>query len=494
MVLDGLTGRSWQIGGMARIAAALGLGIAAEGLLYAAPVGWLYAVFVAALCIAALMFGAPHSGINVPSLALAGMGVIALAVDPHWASMLLAFLGATGLALSTQTNLVRDAWQWIRAVVLFAAQLPVALVLSVAGGSRSTKKPSLPGAALRTAKRWSIPVLLASIFLMLFIIGNPVVAEGAGRVMRFFISGEQLNLLDVIESGLRIGVAALLCWPFLRPPEVQVAESGPIQMQESFPVGMVIRTLILCNILFGMQNALDLLYLWAEGTLPATMTYAEYAHGGVYPLATAAVLVGALVIRAMPAGGAAERDRAARWLVFLWLAQTGLLTVSCLKRLDLYVAAYSLTYMRVFAVLATAAIGVGLLWIFLRLYWQRTNGWLINAGALTAIAMLFAGSVTDIGGRIAWYNVTHSKEMGGEGVHLDIAYLRYAVGPAALPALMHFRESVRAPEPLLRRRDDDSPVARIPEMIAEFEAEATDWRAWSVRRYWIGRDIRQRQK
>ena len=120
-------------------------------------------------------------------------------------------------------------------------------------------------------------------------------------------------------------------------------------MEDLFGVRAISRSLILFNTLFALQSTLDLAYLWGGASLPDGMSHAEYAHRGAYPLIVTALLAAGFVLIAMRPGGPAEHSRLIRPLVLVWTAQNILLVVSSIFRLDLYVAAYSLTYLRLAA-------------------------------------------------------------------------------------------------------------------------------------------------
>ena len=411
-------------------------------------------------------------------------------VEPHWASVLLAFLGLVSVALVGQANVALDAWRWLRSVATFILSMPRGMASLLLGRSGRLAMPEIPSGFTTLARQWVVPLSLASGFLILFLIGNPLMADQMASILTFVFEGGDFSLVDLMTSVLRIGIVALLCWPFLHTPELNLVEPEQGAVREMVSPGTALRTLRLCNLVFGLQNFLDLTVLWGGGVLPKEMTLSQYAHQGIYPLALAAILVGVFVLLAMPAGGAAEKTRVTRWLTLFWLAQTFLLTASCLKRLDMYVSAYSLTYMRTFAIVITACIGIGLLWIFLRIVMRRSNRWLVTASTLTGLVFLFAGSVTDVGARIAWFNVEHSREVGGKGVHLDVAYLRDAVGPSAIPALAWFVEN-RVPRIGQTRcvRNDDRPVLAQAALTQDFENMMKDHRAWTLRRYWLQEEI-----
>lgn len=478
-----------------RVCGALALGALAEALLYGGPVGWLYAVFAAALVVMIAVKAVCEGQFARlgPPLILAVGGIAALAVEPTWAAFLLAFLGAASVALAAETDLLRRGLYWLWRLAVFTLSAPGAVFADMRGGVRHVPAGQVLASGRQAAVGWGVPVLLALVFVGLFALGNPVIAEWLRWLVQTDLGGFPVHLADALASAVRAVIVALLCWPFLRSPVRIDAAPKQARMpaatlsEKRFDLGMVIRSLVLFNLVFGAQNALDLLYLWGEGTLPAHLTYAEYAHRGTYPLALAAVLVGAFVVFAMPPGSQAERNAMSRWLVFVWLAQTALLTLSCLKRLDLYVSVYSLTYLRVTAFVATAAIAVGLGWISARLALKKSNRWLINACIVTWLFGLLAGSIVDVGARIAWFNVTNSRDVGGDGVPLDFRYLERAVGASAIPALAWYEEQTDGNVGWSQRRKT---VRRIRlALTQDFEAELSDWRAWTLRRWLLAKRI-----
>jgi hypothetical protein len=240
--------------------------------------------------------------------------------------------------------------------------------------------------------------------------------------------------------------------------------------------GVVVRCLLVFNALFAVQTALDAAYLFGGATLPAGMTHAEYAHRGAYPLVATALLAAAFVLVAFRPGGAAERSVLARRLVYAWVAQNVFLTVTAAWRLDLYVAVYSLTRLRVAAGVWMLLVATGLVWIGCRIVFRRDNAWLLNANVLTALAVLYACCFVNFDRVIADYNVAHCREAGGEGVAIDTDYL-YALGPDALPALRRVTPMLKDSR---RRRAAEAYGVALRTRLRE---DLSDWRGWTLRRW-----------
>ena len=121
----------------------------------------------------------------------------------------------------------------------------------------------------------------------------------------------------------------------------------------------------LFNIIFAVENTLDLRYLYSE-KLPAGMTYTQYVHRGAYPLIAAALLAGVFVLITFRPKSQTEQSRTARHLVYAWIAQTILLTASAAWRLRRYIEMSELTRLRVASIIWFFIVAMGLFYIVWR--------------------------------------------------------------------------------------------------------------------------------
>src|SRR3954462_15557900 len=79
-------------------------------------------------------------------------------------------------------------------------------------------------------------------------------------------------------------------------------------------------------------------------------------------------------------------------------------------------------------------VACGLLLIVARIVLNRSDEWLIRANLVTLTATLYICSLVNFPAVIADYNVSHSREVSGKGVQIDMNYL-FHLGPQALPAI-----------------------------------------------------------
>jgi hypothetical protein len=242
--------------------------------------------------------------------------------------------------------------------------------------------------------------------------------------------------------------------------------------------GVIVRCLLIFNALFAVQTVLDLCYLWGGAKLPAGMTYASYAHRGAYPLLATALLAAVFVVATFRAGSETDRLLWARRLVYAWLAQNVFLMVSAGWRLCLYVNVYTLTRWRIAAAIWMFLIACGLVWILVRIITGRSNLWLVNANAVTLLAVLYVCSFINFDGLIADFNVRHCKEVRGEGVPIDVEYLE-GLGPEALPALIWLdRKLGECPQ----RQAILDAVLHLQQRLYQ---DMKNWRGWTQRRHML---------
>jgi Domain of unknown function (DUF4173) len=97
-----------------------------------------------------------------------------------------------------------------------------------------------------------------------------------------------------------------------------------------------------------------------------------------------------------------------------------------------------------------ALVGVGLVLVTWRMLRGNSLAWLVNGNALAAFAVLSACTLVDLGATAATWNVRHAREVGGEGVHLDLCYLNQLEG-SSLTALASLEQHSKL-DPSFRQR------------------------------------------
>ncbi|WP_342727856.1 DUF4173 domain-containing protein [Bradyrhizobium sp. B097] len=470
----------------AKTAAALALAALADWLFYDQNAGLSVVLFAFAL--AGVSLAANFGLVARHRLPIAGAivvaGLLPALEEVNAVSLAFAIL-ALGTALALMTNPCLDS------LTRGAASLVDLFLVSPFRLFRDVVSAfDLPGLT-RGFILWFVPLLLGTVFVVLFVAANPVLEIWISQLT----PGNPAASLSLGRTLFWILVSALV-WPFVHVKwrrYTNVVRNGPRSSAQGpaepdhfidlFGAGTILRSLILFNLLFSIQTILDAIYLWGNATLPAAITYASYAHRGAYPLIVTALLAAAFVLVAMRPGGPAEQSRVIRPLVYLWVGQNVLLVISSMLRLDLYVQTYLLTYWRVAAFVWMLLVAVGLILILVRIALRASNEWLVRANLLVLTIALYVGSLINFAAVIADYNVSHSREASGSGVSLDMDYL-IQLGPNALPAIDRAIQ-LRYANPVL--------VSRRNSLVEQQRQQMASWRGWSFRGWRLQRFLDGRQ-
>ncbi len=254
---------------------------------------------------------------------------------------------------------------------------------------------------------WLIPLGIGAVFVVLMAAANPVVDVGLQRFGAFDPGVS-------VSFGRLAFWAVVLCmvWPFLRLAKLaDMLGRAPVSRTRVWRSGLlndrsVLRALVLFNMIFAVQTTLDVGYLWGGVGLPDGMTYADYAHRGAYPLLATALLAG---LFALLTQRFLEARPVLRALLYLWVAQTVLLVISSILRLDLYVDAYGLTRLRFAAFIWMVLVALGLVLMIMQMVGRQTVGWFMLRAAGLGLIALYGVSLVNVDGFIARHNLAAGK-------------------------------------------------------------------------------------
>ena len=418
---------------------ALGCIALADWLFYGWRIGISLALFLAMLGIAGVAGNGVHATrrIRIVMTCVFAAGLLALIEDVNALSVIVAAL-ATALFIIVMAAREASSWPWR---LLEAVTIPFRGPFQLAGdlfNALQSMKGRVPDwLSMTSLVAWIIPLAACFVFLMLFASANPLIEYRLQQI--------DLRAMFDLLSPARIVFWVVLVWaiwplllrrarrPLVWPSQPRLT-TGPSDLDHLFGVQAVTRSLVLFNVMFALQSGLDLTYLWGGASLPNGMTYAYYAHRGAYPLIATALLAAGFVLIAMRPGGPAEQSRLIRPLVLAWIGQNVLLVVSSIFRLDLYVAAYSLTCLRLAAFIWMGLVATGLVLMLIQIKLKKPISWLISANAISLALVLYGCCFINAPQLIASYNVEHSREIDGVGPWLDKNYLR-SLGPQVLPVL-----------------------------------------------------------
>lgn len=341
-----------------------------------------------------------------------------------------------------------DGWLWFQRLIVHAIQSPARPVMDAIKISRILRRPRQRRISLRAIARLTVlPLGGSAIILTLFATANPIIAGGLA-----LIGFPGLSAITIPRLFLWFALFFLI-WSLLRARATRSLiptfdGSGDLTLP-GVSVASVTLSLILFNILFAVENILDLAYLSRAMPLPAGMTITDYVHRGAYPLIATALLTALFVLVTLRPGSSTASVPMVRRLVVLWIAQNVILVASSIQRTLDYIEFSMLTSLRIHALAWMGLVAAGLLLICWRMLKGKSAAWLINMNLMLAAIVLGTFSFVDAGAMAAWWNIRHAGEVTGKGPALDLCYL-HLLGPSALLPLVDL-ESRPLPRPFRER-------------------------------------------
>lgn len=451
---------------------AIALVVVADLLFWGHDIGSTLGVFALLLTLAATALHPAARRDRKAGWALLAATILSLVLG--WAPSLLAwtlFWAMLSLAvLLPRAARFDDAWRWSQRLVAQAAVGLVGPWIDLAR-ARKTGRTTLAWTWRGILPLLALPVVGGAVFLALFAVANPVIAQVLSGLRLPAVSG------DLFWRAVFWLMVLTLAWSLLRPRRRRALSTGkPRRLADpaGVSVASVTLSLIVFNALFALQNGLDAVILWGGAGPPAGLTLAEYAHRGAYPLIATALLAGLFVLVALDPRMPTAKVPLIRILVVAWVGQNLFLVASSILRTADYVQAYSLTELRIAALLWMGLVGLGLALICWRMLRGKSGAWLINANAGAALLVLVGACVVDLGAVAAAWNVRHAREVNGQGPELDLCYLDHLGGSAAVSLVR--LEQVSAPG-----LPADHVTALREYVVHDLRARQSDWHSWSLR-------------
>lgn len=460
--------------------------LVADMLFYKHNAGWTLGLFGALLMLALAVHNKVQTSRHSTFALVAAIGLV-LALIESPTPLAITMFGATAIAaaLLTQHRIFADARVFAGNVLfymfagwfrLYLDNLVVAYVKKRAHMRHGKKRMFI--------RNWLLPLGLSTVFAMLFAQANPIIT-GWLEYINWWRAFSEYTAPERFVFWLFVACG---CWAFIRPKIKQRKPRAPrfqLPMQEFTPTSLIfndrsiLTSLIMFNLLFLLQNSMDIAFLWS-GVIPEGMTHAQYAHQGAYPLMVTALLAAAFVLIALKPGSATQQMPVIRALVYGWVGQNVFLVLSSILRLAEYVQVYSLTWLRVEAFIWMGLVALGLILIVARIYYNKTNRWLINTNSAALYATLYICCFMNFGGMIAQYNLSHcgTGALGEERAVCDLYYLKREVGVEAIPALREFEKNATFPEAL--RNMAESIRANLQ---TQLQYKQQDWRQWTFRNW-----------
>lgn len=471
-----------------KFAACVALVIAADFLFYMENPGWTVGLF--ALLLLSTALSANIEVLKKPTAKLIGFGALgltfSLAYDPTVFAAEIFIATMVWLALLARGQEKMNLGFFFQKALthhLFGARQ---FIIDTHSIIRKIRRSKNVGCVRPNFKMYILPSVLSVVFILLFTSANPILGRIVGRIDLAHL----LDWLSFYRIVFWLGFASV-CWAFIRPRfrgnYIKLSHGTEAQDLMHFFSSLLSRqsvlgSLIAFNVIFLVQNALDVTFLWSGAKLPEGMSYAAYAHQGAYPLIITSLLAGAYVLIAFRPGSYAGKALLLRRLVSLWVGQNVFLVASSILRLMGYIGEYSLTYMRITALIWMVLVAVGLVLILTRIYLNRSNSWLIKCNIVALYLTLYICCFINFSSLIAFYNVQHAHEITGTGVYLDCEYLKENVGFEAIPAMIWFENNSTVHKHCIDLWMDENSITVASSEKLKLIESLHDWHSWTYRK------------
>jgi len=466
--------------GLEILGAGAGLGIAGDALLRAVPWGLNAMLCTTGLVAAAAWLVRRHRvavSSDAPWLAAAALLVASNFVARDSATLqgfdtiglvivlAVAFLSIQGVGLRG-----RQAWHYVRAG--FDAAVSACFgVLPLVGRDvtwselpRGGRLQQVRAAALGGALAFPLLVVFGGLFSSADAVFHDVVAD-------LFA----INFGSVLGHIALFGIFMALTAGYLRGALLRAAPSRSLTEGDSrLSLGIipVATALGLVDLLFLMFVVIQLRYLFGGAELIANatgLTYAEYARRGFFELVTASGLVLPLLAGAdwVVRNESREHQRTFRQLAIVLLLLLAVVMTSALARMRLYVGAFGLSEVRVYAtafMLYLAGVFAWFAWTTLRAQRRRfAFGALVQGFAMLGVLHLVNPDALIVRTNLA----RPGSERPFDG------WYAASLGADAVPLLV---EAL----PRLDGREQCSVAAGLRRQLSKLEGD--DWRTWNFAR------------
>jgi hypothetical protein len=239
---------------------------------------------------------------------------------------------------------------------------------------------------------------------------------------------------------------------------------------------------VILNLLLLFLNITDIHYLFFKGELPKGITYSDYVHSGVEAVIMSivfAILLIAYYFRA--AINFDSKSKNIKALTYLWIVQNIVLIVMAAVKNQLYIDAYSLTYLRIGVYYYLAFSIIGLILTFYKIYFKKDTWFLFRSNSFVFYWVLILSCLFNWNIIVTRYNLKYSHE-------IDYSYLN-SLGHQNYPILWEskFYDSINK-EAYQLRLTGKYETYYLPETIGTFledceKSESITWCATREKTY-----------
>jgi hypothetical protein len=477
-------------------------------------------LFFDAFIMAALFYLYPNAGqqATVRWLLVGHMLCLAMIVMHNTVLSKIAFTATLLLMVAFAEYTHRSAWFAGGSVILNMLLMVPSFIEPMA----HIKSKAIKRSTLSRAIRFAIfPVLLLILFFIIYLLANSVLQEMAGRLgaqielffERFFnffaIDRFLFLLLGLLITGtlllkskvdyfsrhealhrdalqrIKIPMHKRGQQPFyavIRGIMGRFAH-GMLALRNEYTIGII--SLVLLNILLLFVNGIDISYLWFHFDYMGDVFLYKMLHEGTELLIVSIVL--AMLVLLFFFKGNLNFYKRNKWLkygAYAWIIQNTILVISVFLRDYYYIARYGLAYKRIGVLFFLLMVLIGLITVFIKIWYKQTNYFLFRVNAWAGITVLVLSTTLHWDEFIASYNLQRK-----DAVPLDVAFL-LTLSDKTLPLLDRNRDVLQKRQDTLQRipgkqdnnlHGDTCFIAQLQqrEMLFVKQQQQLSWLSWN---------------
>jgi hypothetical protein len=220
---------------------------------------------------------------------------------------------------------------------------------------------------------------------------------------------------------------------------------GVMALKNEYTTGLI--SLVVLNGLLLIINLIDINYLWIHFTYTPAIDLFTMIHEGTELLIFSIVL--AMLVLLVFFRGNLNFYKKNKWLktgAYIWLLQNAVLVVSVLLRDYYYIREFGLAYKRIGVLFFLLLVIAGLVTVFLKVKYAKTNYYLLRLNAWCVVVLLAAGSAVQWDVFIAKYDIAHRQT-----APLNLPYL-LTLSDKVLPVLDENLPALKAREKELNKQ------------------------------------------
>ncbi len=220
---------------------------------------------------------------------------------------------------------------------------------------------------------------------------------------------------------------------------------GNLALKNLNTVGII--SLVLLNLLLFVINIIDISNVWFNPVYVKNSNLYNMIHQGTDMLIFSIILAMLLLLIIFKGNlNFYQRNEWLKYGAYAWIIQNSILVISVLLRDYYYIRDAGLAYKRIGVLFFLALVLFGLITVFIKIRWKKTNYYLFRVNAWAVMVLLVTATTVNWDEFIARYNIAHK-----ETTPIDVDFMA-DLGNKALPILDQHIDDLKKHGQLLEER------------------------------------------